>query len=376
MHRLRSFRQAMLHRTLAIGLEQAAEFAVPGMGEEEATAKATPVLSKFARMAKPLSRIGYQALTTGAVNAAQGGSPVTGAVVGGAGGALGEGLRAAAPAMAESALGITKGMRGYGKTPGLAALQETTGLAPQTIENQANTVTRGLTAKIQRMASGYQGNVSLQPALDLIDNEISKAAAENNGQAIQQLGNVRDALSKNVTTGQPIPVNQPATGALNLKRGLRTQFVKNWNPELMEGTRAVAARGAGAIDNQLDNALGPDFQSANQRISSLIPVADRSESLGRNPGILQNVGQRIARPTGALIGSVAGGAEGYRNRGIPGLIGGGLLGLVLPEALSSPSVQMAAARTLHNPTLLLNLLKGAGMQFDRPSQENPQLKTE
>ncbi len=351
------------------GAEQVGEFLLPGVGEEDATAHALPYLSKLGTLAKPLSRILYQAGTTGLVNAAQGGSPVTGAATGAVGGAVGEGLRAVAPAMAESALGITKRMRGYGKTPGVAALEETSALRPAAIEQQAQKKLGNLTQTIESTAASHPTPVSVQPAIDLIDDEITKATAENNGQAIEQLGRVRDALTKNVSTGAPLPVDQPATGALNLKRGIRKQFVKNWNPELMEGTRAVAARAGGAIDSQLDSALGPDFESANQRISSLVPVAERSESLGRDPGIAQRVGNRVAAHTGALIGSAALGTEGYRRGGIPGAIGGAISGAVLPEILASPAAQMTAARIAYKPGALLRLLSGAGLQLDRGSNQ-------
>ena len=355
------------------GAEQTGEFLLPGVGEEGATAKALPFLSKLGPLAKPLARVGYQAATTGLVNGAQGGSPAVGAATGALGGAVGEGLRAAAPSIAESALGITKRMRGYGKTPGLAALEETSGLAPSTIEQQAQQKIGQLTDGIESGAAAHQGTVSLQPAIDTIDQEISKATAQNNAQAIEQLGRVKDALTKSVVPGAgTLPVDQTAEGALNLKRGLRNQFIKNWNPELMDGTRAVAAHASGAIDNSLDSALGPDFQSANQRVSSLIPVAESSESLTRDPGLAQRVGNRIARPTGALIGSAMGAGEGYREKGLPGAAIGGLTGLVLPEVLSSPGVRMALARTMYNPGALIKLLSGAGLQLDRPSQENQQ----
>lgn len=352
--------------------EQIGEFMLPGPGEEGAVARALPFMSRLGRLAKPMGRIAYQAGTTGLVNAAQGGSPVTGATAGAIGAGIGEGARAVAPAVAESALGITKRMRGYGKTPGLAALTETSGLAPETIENQAQQKLRTLTSGINSQAAAHSGDVSIQPAIDSLDQQIAKATAENNGQAIEQLNRVKDALTKSVSTGQPLPVNQPATGAMNLKRGLRTQFIKNWDPSFLQGTRAAAARASGSIDSSLDTALGPQFQSANQRISSLIPVAERSESLGRDPSIAQKVGGRLAAHTGALAGSAIGGAEGYRTKGIPGALVGGLTGLVAPEVLASPAVRMAAARVLHNPTQLISLLRGMGLQFDRPSQENKQ----
>lgn len=351
--------------------EQVGEFLLPSGLEEHLPALAAR-LPWMGKAALPLLRTGEQALEMGTRNASQGGSFGTGAVVGGAGGAIGEGLRAAAPAVAESALGITKQMRGYGKTPGVAALEETSGLRPATIERQAQAKIGQLTSGIENAAASHTGTVSLQPAIDTIDQEIAKATAQNNAGAIEQLQRVRDSLTKNVTNGLPLSPNQPATTALNLKRGVRTQFVKNWNPELMSGTRAVAAHAGGAIDSELDNALGPEFASANQRISSLVPVAERAESLGRDPSIAQKVGNRIAAHTGALAGSVVGGAEGYREHGLPGLALGSVIGLTAPEILAASPTRMAAARAMYSPATLLRLLTGAGLQLNRPSGEDQQ----
>jgi len=352
--------------------EQVGEWLVPSGAEEKAGALAAEHLPALGRLAGPIARILTGAGETGVRNASQGGSPAVGAAAGAIGGGLGEAARAAAPSVAESALGITKRMRGYGKTPGVAALEETSGLAPATIEKQAQQKIGGLTSGIESSAAAHPGTVSLQPAIDTIDQEIAKATSQNNGQAIEQLGRVKDALTKGAVTGNPLAVDQSASNALNMKRGLRSQFVKNWNPELMSGTRAVAAKASGAIDNSLDTALGPDFQSANQKISSLIPVAERSESLERDPSIAQKVGNRVAAHTGALIGSAAGGAEGYREHGAPGAVIGSLAGLTIPELLAHPATQMAAARVMNNPGVLIRLLQGAGLQFNRPSQENQQ----
>lgn len=366
------------------GAEQIGEFLLPGAGEEDTVAHALPWLSKLGRAAKPIARIGYQAGTQGLVNAAQGGSPTTGALSGAVGGTLGEGMRAVAPALAESALGITKRMRGYGKTPGVAALEETTGLMPATVERSAQQKLGQLTQQVNdaadtqssfapqpRPAAPLQPStpVSLHPALNVIDAEIAKATAQNNAAAIEQLGRVRSALTDTAGTGAPIATDQTPRGALDLKRGLRSQFVRNWNPELMQGTKAVAARASGAIDSGLDSALGPQFADANQRVSSLIPVAERSESLERDPSLAQKIGNRMAAHTGALAASVGLGYGGYQRGGIKGALGGALTGLVLPEILESPGVKMLAARTAFSPGALVRLLNGSGLQFDRPSDQ-------
>jgi hypothetical protein len=80
----------------------------------------------------------------------------------------------------------------------------------------------------------------------------------------------------------------------------------------------------------------------------------------------------MAAHTGALIGSAALGTAGYQKAGIPGAVGGVISGAALPELLASPEIQMFAARALHNPSLLLNLLRGSGLQLDRSNQQPEQ----
>ena len=95
------------------GVEQAGEFMLPGGAEEKLAAKAPAML-------RPLARIAASALSSGAVNKVQGGNFGTGAALGAGGAAIGQGLKAAAPIVAETALGIPKAARAFGKTPGAA----------------------------------------------------------------------------------------------------------------------------------------------------------------------------------------------------------------------------------------------------------------
>jgi hypothetical protein len=133
-------RMAVPHNTdQAIGkaAEQTGEFLLPGLGEESAEAHAAELLPKAPKLAKALTKIGYNGLTTGAVNKAQGGSFTTGALMGAGGAGVGLGLSAMAPRVAESALGMPIKSKLFGKTPGEAILNETTGVRPGTIADQA-----------------------------------------------------------------------------------------------------------------------------------------------------------------------------------------------------------------------------------------------
>ena len=120
-------------QSIGKGAEQLGEWFIPGLGEEAAMADAIKAAPKMA----PLARIAYNAGTSAALNTAQGGSPITGAITGAAGGALGEGMRALAPGLAESSLGIRKVDRAYGRNPGKTILEETTALSPGKIAEQA-----------------------------------------------------------------------------------------------------------------------------------------------------------------------------------------------------------------------------------------------
>jgi hypothetical protein len=343
--------------------EQIGEFLLPGEAEESALAH-LPQVFRAGKVATGLSRAALQTLSSGALNKIQGGSFKEGAEGGAIGAGLGAAGRAIAPTVAESALGITRRMRGYGKTPGEAVLNEVRGIRPGVILKNASDKTGQLTSEIEGMAASHPGTVSLRPARSRIADAVSKATRENNAGGVEQLGKVGDAINTNASTGLPLAADQTASGALNLKRGLRNQFVKNWNPELMHGTRAVAADASHAIDSELDHSLGPEFSSKNQRLSSLIPVAERAESLERAPEFGQRVLGRFGAHTGALTGAAIGGAEGYREGGLPRAIGMGVTGALLPEMIASPMTQMSAARIINNPNTFRGL-SGSVLQLLR-----------
>ena len=109
------------------GAEQVGEFFAPGPAEGK-LAEAIPELGKLARPA-------VRMFSAEGVNEAQGGAPGVGAAGAGAGEAIGAGLRAAAPKLAEAGLRIRPPQRAFGKTPGEAILADTSGVAPETIKS-------------------------------------------------------------------------------------------------------------------------------------------------------------------------------------------------------------------------------------------------
>ena len=136
---------------IGYGGEQAGEFLIPGGAEESAAEH----LGELAPKLKPLARIAASALGAGAVNKAQGGSFAGGAAGGAAAGAAGEGLRAVAPRIAESALNIRKLDRAYGKGGGAIGrtiLDETTGLTPGSVAESAQSRLNDLNPQLEQAA--------------------------------------------------------------------------------------------------------------------------------------------------------------------------------------------------------------------------------
>ena len=152
------FQPANQTQGITKGLEQAAEFLIPGAGEERAmsllpkmeragqllpkvTAEA-PLAVRALQTATPtLARALYNALGMGLVNKIQGGGFVPGAEAGALTSGAGELMRGAAPYVASSALGTRMGDLGGGQTRraiGKAALDETRGLLPETVRQSAS----------------------------------------------------------------------------------------------------------------------------------------------------------------------------------------------------------------------------------------------
>jgi hypothetical protein len=452
------------------GLEQAGEFLIPGGAEEEGATKlaglAGPSAAKFA---EPAARVATSALGSGAVNKAQGGSFKTGAALGAGGTVVGQGLKALAPVIGESALGIPKAARAFGKTPGKALLEETRGIRPETIAESAQGRLGQLTPQLERAAdaasvranpvhgllpapaeeiplapapsprnpkmrpmafnaeinpeepmeprsgdpmapiseypainphylSGSEhpelaGRVptrqgvlirpqevvggpvpatipnrvaSLEPARGVISGQMGKAASQNAEGLFGQLGKQQDFLSNRFGTGEPIPENVTPRELLDLKRGFNEEHLR-WNPETHDHALSTARQAYGALDSELDRTV-PEAAGLNQRISSLIPVAQRAESISRNAPTAQRVLGRFGAHTGALTMGGIGGVAGYHEGGVPGAIAGGVTGVLAPELIASPEGQMIMARTLNKANGLKPLIGGIA-QLDRKKEK-------
>jgi hypothetical protein len=195
---------------------------------------------------------------------------------------------------------------------------------------------------------------------------MGKAANQNAEGLHGQLGNMLDSLSQRFQTGEPIPENITPRQLFDLKRGFNEENLR-WNPEMHDRALSTGRQAYNALDQELDRTV-PESAGLNQRISSLIPVAQRAESISRGAPTLQRAAQRFGAHTGALTLGGIGGYQGYREGGVPGAIAGGLTGVLAPELIASPEGQMALARTLNKANGLRPLVGGA-LQLDRKKGE-------
>lgn len=346
---------------LGKGAEQIGEFFLPGGGEKLVGEKLAAMTPKLAKIAKPLARMAGAE----AVNEAQGGRAGMGAAGGAIGEGLGAGLRAAAPIMAESALGIPKAARAFGRTPGKAILNETRGIRPETINRTAQESLNKLNPELESAYAASPNKASLKEARDFLDQKMSDAVAQNAEGLHGQYNRMANTLAENFATKQRYPEDIPPPDLLNLKRGFGEEHT-SWNPEVSNKALAAGRHTYGLLDKAGDVAV-PESAALNQRISSLIPVMRRAESVSRNAPTMQRALGRFGAHTGALTLGSVGAAGGYREGGVPGAIAGGLTGVLAPELIASPEGQMAVARILSKSKGLKPLV-ATGMQATRKGE--------
>jgi hypothetical protein len=331
------------------GIGNAAQFLIPGGAEEKLGAMAAEKLPSIA----PLARIGAQALGAGSVNKAQGGSFAAGAAAGAVGGAIGEGFKKVAPLLAETALGVRATDRAYGRTPGQAIMEETTGIRPGTIAQQATDKVDGLSSVLEQAAANSPYKASLLPARQAADSAFNTALLRNNPNTLRKIGQLQDQLNNwssvpGAGNAASIPQDVAPSTLLQLKRGVG-DLHGSWNPvETPKFVGGAIGNVYHGLDSELDRTI-PESAGLNQRISSLLPVAQRAGATDLNAGVTQRVVNRLARPTGALAGAGIGGGFGYKEGGVPGAVAGAGFGLVAPEVLANPTTLMAGARALNSP---------------------------
>lgn len=363
---------------IGYGGEQVGEFMLPGGAEEKGAAKLAEFAPKLGKLAKPLARVLTSGVSSGAVNAAQGGSPLTGALMGAGGQIVGQGLKAMAPTIAEGALNIRKLDRAYGKgggNIGRAILDETRGIRPGTVADSAEERLGKLNPQLNAAADqaslptspmaqvlGTPNIADLRGSKSVLANATNQAARQGERTTMAQLEPMATHLTEDIS-GQPIPSDVTPRQLLDLKRGFGNEFIHRWNPDTMTGVKGTAAKTYHAMANEFNNAV-PGAQDLNSRISNLIPVAKRASSAELNAPTVQRAVNRFAAHTGALTGAGIGGTLGYKEGGIPGAVAGGLTGVLAPELIASPEGQLALARTLYKVNGLRPIV-ASGLQMDR-----------
>lgn len=349
------------------GVEQAGEFLIPGGAEEAAAGRLATMAPRLGKYALPAAHVATGALSAGLVNKAQGGDFGPGAALGGSGEIIGQTLKAAAPMMAETALGVRATDRAARRTPGQMIINETKGINPGTIAEQAKAKVTDWTNALESGVNQSPIPVDLTPARMISSNAETAAALRNNPDTIRRTGQLSSLLNKEFGTNAAIPPQVSASRALDLKRGTG-ELKGSWNPATPNDfADSAVGKVYGSLNEGINQAF-PGAEQLNQNISSMMPVSARAGAKDLNASTLQRVMGRFGRPTGALAGSLFGAGAGYHEGGVPGMLMGGAAGIVAPEVLASPTTQMLFARGLNRgATPIVRTLLGGSLQANRPA---------
>ncbi len=356
------------------GLGNAAQFMIPG-GAEEAAAGMLP------RVFQPLGRVAASALSSGAINKAQGGGFGMGAALGAAGGAAGEGLRAAAPRIMEWAQGVNT----PGAKTGKALLEETRSIFPSGVRNKARALLDELNPEMESLVDrasvrpstapiGPQlepnPSVSLLPARQVAQEGVEKAAG--GGSALAPFGRNEPKMAKGVKRlgrivnedleGNPLPENVTPRQALELRRGVDSALPKgSFNPKsenMFKGYRTPLRN----VLNRSIEEQAPGYQALASRESALIPAS-------KPP--MHTFGHVWGPGAGAMIGGFYGARPGIREGnpldalggGLAGAAEGGTAGFAAP-AIANIVARAGASRLL--PRVFLPMSEGAALQMNHP----------
>ncbi len=263
---------------------------------------------------------------------------------------IGSGLRSAAEPIAEQALGVRSVDRKFSRNPGRAALDETSGVRPGTVAKQATLRIGDLANQRDAALARSTASMDLSPVRAEVSNKIAAAKAGNSEvpdlEQIQgHLTNPNPGFNGSYTIPtksnpqQLIAPIQTPENYFNLQRRLGEDYGKfDSSRPLSSESRNLANKAYGTMNEQLRSKV-PEAATLNNRISNLIPIKDSAAVKDIQPGFAGQVAQRIAAKTGSL----ALGAYGMHEAGLPGLAAG----VAIPELLGNPTAQMAAARTLN-----------------------------
>jgi hypothetical protein len=353
--------------------EQIGEFMLPGGAAEKVGTKAATLLPKVARYAAPVAKIATEAGISGLQNKMQGGDFSTGAAFGGGGKILGEGISAAAPKIAEAAAApgkrLLKSLPEGAQNIGRTILDYSRGYKPETIAGELGDQVAQHSSDLESAAQAAKqsgSRVSLGPARKIAGDEAVEAIAKNSPSYMRDVTQVNRQLTRQAIPGNgsiPLPSSVDPVKARALKQGIDLE-IGSWNPEAQAAIDPLKQRVYGALNAEFHAAV-PGAAAHDAAMTNLIPAQKAMHNVAFNPGITRSVFEKIARPTGALVGAGFGATEGYKEGGVPGAIAGGVGGLVIPNAVTSPTGMMIAARAAEHgvpPVLskpILPLLRGS-----------------
>lgn len=341
---------------------QIGQFMIPGPAEAKAAQGIREMLPMVPGAVREAAAMTPQIASAAAINKLQGGSATTGAIAGAAGAGLGKIAEAAAPGTAESALGAGMRAKGFGKTVGKAALEETAGYTAPAVAASANAKVQFLSDHLSSLYSASTEPVSINPAMKVLDDALDVARRRGNKAAVDHILGLRDMLTRDPLTGMPVQRTTPAE-LLELKRGIGD--ITGWNPAIQpKEAQALNRKLYHAIDEELDRAV-PEGANLNQRISSTIEVRNAANRKALEAGVAQRSFHRIAAHTG---GMVLPGIIGYREGGWEGALTGAALGTIGMEAVSSPGFKMWLAR--QSPDTIRAIVK-ASLPAGRALTETP-----
>lgn len=264
--------------------------------------------------------------------------------------------RVVSPKLAEAA--VAPGKRMLKSIPegvdiGRTILDESKGFSPKAITKELTAKIGNTSDEVDRLAGSAHlpgAYVSLDPARKIVADEMSAAVSKNSPSYIRDVGKVNQQLTHQFGPNGKTPIALPTmvdpVRARSLKQGVGLE-IGNWNPEAQAAVAPLQERVYGALNEGFHNSV-PGAAELDKKMTSLSPARDAAWNTSFNPGITRSVMDRIARPTGALVGSAVGAEEGYRHGGVGGAVVGGVGGLVVPHLITSPVGMITAARALEH----------------------------
>lgn len=259
-----------------------------------------------------------------------------------AAGAVSKGI---ARPLVKSALGLPGKTERYGATPAVAALEETKGIRPSTIKASATAKLDELNGQLESLARASGDTADLTAARKVIADAIGKVKAANG--IADDLVPMQEQLTKArpgfggtvaVPSGDIAPRQAPMD-FLGMKRQFGDDFTKfDAAVPLKDSARKVGNQAYHELSSEFNRAV-PGAADKNQRIQSLIPVKEGARRAEEKVGAIQRGVDRATKPTGGLAAPL----YAAHVAGLPAAFSM----MTVQEALASPTVRMALARTLH-----------------------------